>query len=119
MFVIRNDNTVFCDIDSTLIAWHKEEVDPNNTRMVEVKFNNEMHHHWVLNENVEQLYKHHSRMQPIILWSQGGSEWAEAVAKALDLDKIVTAVMSKPKFVIDDLPASAWMPNSRLAEKKK
>ena len=118
MIVIRNDNVVFCDIDSTLIAWHKEEVDPNNTRLVDIEVDGNTYPHWVLNENVDQLYKHHARGQPIILWSQGGYEWGEAVAKALGLENIVSVVVGKPKFVIDDLPASAWMPNSRLAQRK-
>lgn len=116
MLVIRNDNLVTCDVDDTLIGWDNCPID--RSTWVEVEFAGKTYHHWVLDENVASLRRHASRNQPIIVWSQGGHEWAEAVVKALGITDIVTAVMSKPKFVIDDLPASVWMPVSRLAEKK-
>lgn len=45
----------------------------------------------------------------VIVWSQGGAEWAEAVVNAVGLRGVVDFTFKKPKGYVDDLPSSAWM----------
>ncbi len=116
MKTIKDDNLVFCDVDDTLIGWGNPPPDRNDH--IDITIKGRKRRYWVLTENVEQLYHHASRGHTIIVWSQGGHAWTEAVAKALNIDHIVALGMCKPKFVIDDLDSSFWMPKSRLAERK-
>lgn len=111
MITIKNDNIVFVDVDDTLIKWNVSEHD---TDIVYINFSGERHKHSVIRANVDALLKHNSRNHAIVVWSQGGFQWAEAVVKALGLESKVTAVMSKPKFLIDDLQSNMWMPIAKL-----
>lgn len=45
----------------------------------------------------------------IIVWSQSGEAWADAVVKALGLEEYVNQTMPKPTSYGDDLPAEIWM----------
>lgn len=114
MIVLENDNIVYCDVDDTLVTFYSPK---DRIKTIEVEFNNIVYTHYVLTENVEQLYRHASRGHEIVVWSQGGAKWAASVVNALGLDSLVSVVMGKPKFLIDDLEASEWMPKARLAKR--
>lgn len=51
----------------------------------------------------------------IIVWSQGGAEWAGEVVEALGLAPYVDAVMPKPDWYVDDLDINKWVnPGQRI-----
>jgi hypothetical protein len=57
---------------------------------------------------LKSLHIHFVQNHFICVWSQGGHDWCQAVVKALGLEEKVSLVMTKPKWMIDDLPPSAW-----------
>lgn len=59
--------------------------------------------------HIKLLMNHKARGKTIIVWSQGGYQWAEAVVKALGLTEHVDFIMSKPRAYVDDLPVQEWM----------
>jgi len=59
---------------------------------------------------IEKLKDHYIRGDGVCVWSQGGSDWAEAVVKALKLEKYVHVILTKPTHYYDDLEVDMWMP---------
>lgn len=109
--VVENDHPWGVDIDDTLLLWDV----PVNTPGVRVVEFQEPHlkdiTRAVVNENNLRLMKEKKhRGCFIILWSQGGYEYAKAVRDALHLQDYVDLIMTKPVGLIDDLPSSAWLP---------
>lgn len=99
---------VFCDVDDTLVSWKcypkisKNSIafnDPSGTVYLNA-----------INEHIEALKLHKLRGHTVIVWSAGGADWAEEVVKKLGLEPYVDAVMSKPDWFYDDLPAAEFMP---------
>lgn len=111
MKVINDDNIWCTDIDDTLLMWDIDKhtnpyvdfIEPHSGDNIRVAINE---------NNIRLLKEKKSRGNTIILWSQGGYEYAEAVAKALNLVEYIDFVMNKPIGLIDDLEASAWMPKA-------
>lgn len=54
--------------------------------------------------HIEQLKSHWARQHTILVWSQGGADWAEQVVKELGLTSYVNYVMDKPYWCYDDRP---------------
>jgi hypothetical protein len=110
MQVIRSENVIYVDVDDTLvtypngIGWVEEEcitlVDPydGNTTL-------RLPHL----PNIKLVKNHKARGAHIIVWSQNGFQWAEAVVKALGLQPYIDLIQSKPRMYIDDLPCQEWM----------
>lgn len=111
MRIIRNEKTVFCDIDETLIhhiqqslIGHKDEIlVPDTIRGGNIKVLKN-------NNNIRLLEEEHFRGSHIVVWSRGGWQWAEAVINALDLASKVDDIMTKPLVYIDDKDVSEWLP---------
>lgn len=95
------------DCDDTLVLWDRSEYP--DLKPVEVTCYGQtsaLHAH---DKNVNLVRKFHKLGYTIIIWSQTGSEWAEAVGRALGLDECVYSYMTKPMYYLDDLPADSWM----------
>jgi hypothetical protein len=85
----------FTALDDTIIV-----VDPYSNQPVRVR----------PNKNMVRLLKEESlRGGTVIVWSRGGYKWSEAVIRALDLEKYVTFIMSKPMIYYDDKEVAEWM----------
>lgn len=98
MLHIRNNNTVFFDVDETLIlhrsSFSKHQmIDPTSKYMVGF----EPHE-----KHIILLKQYKARGFFIVVWSKAGDEWANAVVKNLALDSFVDIVMTKPDRYIDD-----------------
>lgn len=107
---IHSESVWACDIDDTLIIWNADTTGNKTITFTEPHTNDIIT--VVVNENNIRLLKEKkSRGSFIILWSQGGWQYAETIAVALGIEKYVDIVMSKPVGLIDDLPAEKWLPN--------
>lgn len=58
---------------------------------------------------VRLLLEEYQRGSYILVWSRSGWEWAANVIRALDLEKYVDRVMSKPTIYFDNEPVENWM----------
>lgn len=63
-------------------------------------------------KHVEMLKQFAFRGHTVVVWSQGGSDWAEAAVEALGLQKYVDIIMPKPYWFFDDIPSSVFMTES-------
>jgi phosphoserine phosphatase len=120
MTVIENENNVFFDVDDTLIHWDSEYSQPG-TRKIKIidPYDNSINYLKPHNKHVKLLKKYQQRGMTIVVWSAGGYKWAEAVVKALELEKYITLVMTKPAKYVDDLDITAWIGNRVYLEDSK
>lgn len=109
MIVLKCTQPTYFDVDDTLVMWDLPDTMKNNLWIDGTYFK-------VHKPHIEVLKKHAARGHTIIVWSQGGWEWAEKVVKALELEEYVDLVIEKPKWIYDDLPASKFMPESYYLE---
>lgn len=123
--VIESDMTLFVDVDNTLVSVRtKEEVPldwqergplPNTFWL---KISDE--EYWVVyQKHIDFLKKSKLREHVVFVWSAGGHEWAKRVVDILYLNEWVDVVMSKPRWVVDDLPASVFIPEANRIYKYK
>lgn len=108
--VLRNDRPWGVDIDDTLLLWDAPKegpmvtfIEPHSGDEITVPINE---------NNIRLLKEKKARGCSIVLWTQGGYEYANAVATALNIRGHVDLIMGKPEGIIDDLEASAWMPKA-------
>jgi hypothetical protein len=108
MLTIKSDKVVFIDCDQTLVDWSASEI---KEVLTPVTINNQGYESmvYVNQKNVNLAIKLRKMGYTLIVWSQSGHDWAEAVAKAVGLQEHVTACMSKPRYYVDDLPCEKWM----------
>jgi FMN phosphatase YigB (HAD superfamily) len=106
MIKVEGDRTLYVDCDDTLVLWNISDY-PDSPR---IKINL-YHEDTVLvphQKNINLLIKFRKLGYKIIVWSQSGADWAEAVVNQLLLSDYVDLVITKPTYYLDDLPASAW-----------
>ena len=129
MFVLPCKQTTYFDVDDTLIMWKasSEQLDAYGVTIVQpisTVFNEDGEEveigGWTQRvlphrKHIEQLKKHKLRGHTIIVWSQGGYDWAAAAVKALELENFVDLAISKPIWIYDDkkpvefMPSPIWM----------
>lgn len=101
MFITKEKPHMYFDVDSTLVRPAKdaeEWLKLNEDQFVFIE-NTAM----VINTKViKDLKMCKVRGHTVVVWSQGGSSWAETVVKALDLVDYVDVVMAKPSWYVDD-----------------
>lgn len=100
MRVLPNDNCVFFDVDDTLIICNPSSMEG----AIELASFGRTWKVFPHLPHIQELKNHKFRRHQVIVWSAGGWEWAELVVKALGLEEYVDVVMSKPKWIYDDLP---------------
>jgi phosphoserine phosphatase len=105
MKVIRATRSVFFDVDDTLVIWDWKKLNPDGVGLIQVGTELVMPHQ----RHIELMKQFKARKHTVVVWSQGGHEWAEAVCKALGIEDVVDFVMDKPNWYVDDLHATAWM----------
>jgi len=132
MIVIPGNLTVYCDVDDTLCMW-KPTPEQLEARGIEIFCPNSMitmedgtvanaggwsAHIVPHRAHIEQLKKHKMRGHTVVVWSQGGFDWAEAAVKALKIEYLVDVVISKPMWLIDDIKPVEFMPDPLWLEDK-
>ena len=103
-------NTAYFDVDDTLIIWvnNMSEEQEKRSAIVTDEWGDTFH---IPNTPmIEKLRQHHYKGDAVVVWSQGGADWAEAVVKALDLENCVDVILTKPTHYYDDLEVDMWMP---------
>lgn len=106
MKVAKNDNLICFDTDDTLVTFKKiEGIEPIFIGSGEFK-----QAVYPISEHVQAIKNSKTRGHYVVVWSQGGHEWAQQVVEALGLTEFVDLVMSKPAWIYDDLDPSEWMP---------
>src|ERR1051325_5468494 len=113
MQVIQRDNMVAFDVDDTLVMWDIPEGYEHET----IVFDHFGHPARMLPhyKHIELMKQFKARGHFVIVWSQGGHEWAKAVVDKLGIADCVDLVMTKPKWIVDDLPANAWTSRTYLS----
>lgn len=107
--VVKDKPIVFFDVDDTLVLWNQHVTEENEHLIVEDIYELVLKHE----PHVEKVKEFKLRGHTVVVWSQGGSEWAEKVVNALGLRQFVDIIMPKPYWFFDDLPASAFMDESK------
>jgi hypothetical protein len=108
MQVLRCNQPTYFDVDDTLVKWGYAGLPVEGSIAIECE--GFVQHLVPHKKHIDQLKAHKARGHTIVVWSQGGDKWAEAVVKALNLEEYVDLVIEKPQWYYDDLPASAFMP---------
>ena len=118
MIVIKDEletGTAWFDVDDTLVIWEytdsMETVTCNNYGK-DVTLG-------IHKPHLEQLKKFKERGWVIVVWSQGGAEWAEEVVTKLGIENWVDLVITKPRYIFDDLETRYWMPHRRYIHYEK
>lgn len=105
MKVIRSSRIVMFDVDDTLVIWDWRALNPDGIGLIKIGTEHVLPH----TRHIELMRQFKARGHTVVVWSQGGHEWAESVVKALGLEDQVDLVMDKPNWYVDDLHVSAWM----------
>lgn len=95
--------TVAFDVDDTLLMWDIPDELPADYKIIKVVCRGETQHRLVNHHNLGLLIKMAKSGHAIIVWSAGGSDWAEAAVKALGICDLVDTVSGKLTYYIDDL----------------
>ena len=111
MHVVESSKIIYCDVDDTLIIWDfaDEAYDPKDLITVTDAASGTSKAVLPHKRHINLLREFKTRGHTVVVWSQGGWEWAKAAVIALHLEDIVDLVVAKPDWFIDDLPAKAFM----------
>lgn len=106
MIVFENDRSVFFDVDQTLILWNP----PEGEKTIEIldPYDGKLEVLAPMHRHIKILIRAKSRGNKIIVWSHGGTLWAQAVVEALGLTKYVDLIMTKVENYVDDIPMNKW-----------
>lgn len=115
MRTLEGDNNICVDVDDTLVSWAEadEKTGPQphpDCKLIEIEHEGRSASYWVYPFNVQSLKTHHQKGHNVIVWSGSGYEWARTVVKALGLSDYVDLVMSKPRWLLDDMLPERFMP---------
>ena len=102
---IKDGGVYASDVDDTLIMWRIPE--GYTGELVETNLDGFKDSGIPNRHAINHLKKMKARGYAVVVWSAGGSEWAEAVVKTLGLEEEVDLVMPKIDFHLDDVPDPA------------
>jgi len=111
MYVLPEGRVAYFDVDDTLVDW-KESGEGDDR--IAIEMNGQYSHKKVIRIHVDELILQKKSGTHIIVWSAGGSKWAEAVVKALSIEDYVDAILTKPDRIYDDKNPEDWMPKRRF-----
>lgn len=97
---------VYIDVDDTLVSWAHGFFWHEGALEFEDPYDGATLYLDVIKEHVDAIKSHKLRGHTVVVWSAGGADWAEEVVKRLHLEKHVDAVLAKPNWFYDDLPAN-------------
>lgn len=95
----KSGPVAYFDVDDTLLMW--KDLEPSDTT-VTTECRGRLDICAVNTHNVALLKNLAKRGYSIVVWTLAGSDWAEAVVKALELEEFVDIVTEKPTIYVDD-----------------
>jgi hypothetical protein len=99
-YVSKPGPHLFVDVDETLVFPHTRIPNWLGERPALIPIGGRM---WAVHQHhVELILDCHARGHTIVIWSAGGSEWAEMVTRALNLESKVHVICAKPSWWVDD-----------------
>jgi len=101
MQVIKNNNVTSFDVDNTLVMWDGD-VNVMKPKSLLFMYGDEAIYLTPHENHIRFLKECSLRGDFIEVWSKNGYQWAEKVVNALELEKYVNLVRSKPVRHIDD-----------------
>jgi hypothetical protein len=104
MQVIDRELIAHCDVDQTLIL-HSAPKPGQETVSITDPYDCVIRTYVVNRPMIKLIKDHAARGYFLIVWSANGWQWAEAVAKALDLQDTFELCMGKNLKYFDDLQA--------------
>lgn len=112
--VLESTNSIFFDVDNTLVMWEvsKEDIQ-SNRRVIRVKdpYIDDLIIALLPHQtHINILKRNHAQGRIIVVWSAAGAIWAELIVKTLKLEKYVSLIMEKPSLYVDDTPIEKWGP---------
>lgn len=108
MQVIKSEQVICIDVDDTLVM--HQRAGPGDSVVTFLDPYDKTPRRLVVHEpHVKILMDRKARGATIIVWSQSGYQWAEAIIVALGIQKYVDFIASKPVAYIDDKPVQDWM----------
>lgn len=119
MIALDCNQPTFFDVDDTLIMWSPTQDQIDKYGIVTVNDYGEEEIFVPHIPHVEQLKKHAVRGHTIIVWSKGGSKWAEKAVKILNLQNYVAITMAKPEWFYDDKQPEEFMGKPQFLEMQK
>lgn len=110
MEIWKYENYAEFDCDDTLVMWSGNHNQPGVGKVaIPCPYEEgRTFYLYVHDQHVNLLIAQKKRGYQVIVHSQGGWAWAEAVIKALALEQYVDVVKTKTQKYIDDLPADSW-----------
>jgi len=107
---LKEKPTVFFDVDNTLVF-----AESDLTREQLYKFEGYTYHiirgirFYTHEVHVEKIKEFKARGHNVVVWSAGGSDWAEEVVNALEIAEHVDLITEKPRWYFDDKHVTEWM----------
>lgn len=100
-YKVKDGGVFASDIDDTLVMWYI----PSDYKgpLLKITTNGYTEECIVNRPAVEHLKKMKRRAFSVIVWSAGGSDWAEAVVRALRIEEYVDIIMPKIDHHLDDI----------------
>lgn len=106
MIVAKSEQVITFDCDDTLIFWDDQCYTggalENYIEMI-CPHDGAKTYHRVHKRHVAFLKKQKAKGYTVVVWSAGGTAWAEAVVLKLGIEGYVDIVMSKPQKYVDDI----------------
>jgi FMN phosphatase YigB (HAD superfamily) len=106
MYKIKGSKFVYFDVDDTLVDWNRRDTETS------LAFTDLDGCTWCLEpkwEIIRALKRHKLAGDTVIVWSQGGWDWAKEVVDVLQIEESVDAVITKPHIYYDDLHCDKFM----------
>lgn len=104
--LIENEQIITFDVDDTLIL-HRAPLEGEETVEIIDPYDGRVLSFVIHKPHIKLMGDRIARGCAIVVWSQNGPQWANAVVTALGLKP--TLIMAKPFMIVDDLPVEAWI----------
>ena len=117
---ITDKPILYCDVDDTLVMWPAggQPIPGRESEYISIADIPSPVLVKPHKEHINLLKQFAARGHTIVVWSQGGSDWAENVVKALGLKECVDLIMPKPYWFVDDLQSHQFMTEGMRIYKK-